>query len=53
MFYVSAKHEKMGNILCPVQIIYYTKYLIRKQDIEGFNVKMNNVFGVDKVDSYK
>ena len=24
-----------------------------KQDIEGFNVKMNNVFGVDKVDSYK
>ena len=37
----------------PDHIIYYTKYLIRKQDIEGFNVKMNNVFGMDKVDSYK
>ena len=37
----------------PDNIIYYTKYLIGKQDIKGFNVKMNNVFGMDKVDSYK
>ena len=47
-------YVKRCVIFCaPDHIIYYTKYLIRKQDIEGFNVKMNNVFGMDKVDSYK
>ena len=47
-------YMRRGIKFCaPDHIIYYTKYLIRKQDIEGFNVKMNNVFGMDKVDSYK
>ena len=39
--------------ICKLDIRYNNIYLIRKQDIEGFNVKMYNVFGVDKVDSYK
>ena len=41
--------------ICKLDIQYNNNniYLIRKQDIEGFNVKMYNVFGVDKVDSYK
>ena len=47
-------YMRRGIKFCaPDHIIYYTKYLIGKQDIKGFNVKMNNVFGVDKVDSYK
>ena len=46
-------HEReRDNILRP-RPFNLLKYLIRKQDIEGFNVKMNNVFGMDKVDSYK
>ena len=39
--------------ICKLDIQYNNIYLIRKQDIEGFNVEMYNVFGVDKVDSYK